>query len=284
MDDQFLHQLRREPPADFAVRLKWQLDRPVPPRRLNARLILALALCGTALSLGIPPGRRALIDWFATLTNRTHTAAVVSAVPEVPSAPAAARLPRTTVGPLVTGLAPRPSVVPPTRAVQPASDAAAAPPRSDADNATAVGRPRFAPTAIVGSPTQTPERQAAAIVGLRQGLFRTLDFVTQPLGLMQRGAGVDMRVLRSSATRVKTLSSLIPEVFSQDTRPFHVTTRAADSIWTNPEGFASKADDLSLASDALTEAAATGDEPAALRAIGRIETACSACHDVFRTK
>jgi cytochrome c556 len=86
--------------------------------------------------------------------------------------------------------------------------------------------------------------QAAMAVSLRQGLFKTLGFVTRSLILMQRGAPLDMGVARTTATRLETLSGVIPEVFRKDTRPFDVNTRAADSIWTNPQDFGSKADDL----------------------------------------
>jgi cytochrome c556 len=81
-----------------------------------------------------------------------------------------------------------------------------------------------------------------------------------------------------------TLSSLIPEVFRQDTRPFELITRALDSIWANPQDFGSKADDLTLAANALTQAAASDDDNAARRAIVRVEVACTACHDVYRKK
>jgi cytochrome c556 len=93
-----------------------------------------------------------------------------------------------------------------------------------------------------------------------------------------------MAVIRTSATRLQTLSAMIPEVFRKDTREFEANTRALDSIWTNPEGFAAKADELTRATDALSAAAATGDDVAAFQAIGRIATACTACHDVYRAK
>jgi cytochrome c556 len=102
--------------------------------------------------------------------------------------------------------------------------------------------------------------------------------------MLQRRLPLDAGVLRTSATRLQTLSSLIPEVFSKDTRAFAVNTRALESIWTTFPQFVSKADDLTLAADELAAAAAADDEVAALRAIGRIEAACNACHDVYRMK
>jgi cytochrome c556 len=283
MDDHFLRRLRREPPADFAVRLKWQLDRPVPARRFRPRLILLLAICGTACALVSPPGRRALGDWFATTTSPPQAVAPEISAPESPAAAAAdasrgpsaaaARQPRFGSAAL-SFAAPQSAPVPAVAELQ-----------ADTIDAQSSAPPAFAPVPIVaGSLLQPPEMQAALAVSLRQGLFKTLGFVLVPLASMQRDTSFDMGVVRTSATRLTTLSSLIPEVFRADTRPFESNTRALDSIWANPQDFASKAYDLTLAANALTEAAASDDVNAARRAIGRVGVACTACHDVFRRK
>ncbi len=280
MDDQFLHRLRRDPPAGFATRLKWQLDRPVPARRFSSRLILGLVICGTAFALISAPGRRALSDWLATSTTPPQSAPpVVSHTGTAPAAGSALES-RGAAGPPPVGPPRNVSAVPSV----PEQVSASASVPADADDAHPAGTTRFAPVAIVPGALQTAEMQAAQAVTLRQGLFRTLGFVMAPLGLMQRGAPVDLGVVRTSAARLQTLSSLIPEVFRQDTRPFAVTTRAAEGIWTDFPDFQSKADDLALASAAVAAAAATSDDIAVHRAIGRIEEACTACHDVYRSK
>src|SRR6266704_2692156 len=74
MDDQFLHRLRREPPAGFTSRLKWQLDRPVPARPPRVRLLLVFAIFGTAFALVSPSTRRALDGLF-------HKTAGIAATP-----------------------------------------------------------------------------------------------------------------------------------------------------------------------------------------------------------
>src|SRR6202043_7344 len=66
---QYLHQLRRDPPAGFAIRLKWQLDRPVPTRTSRARLLLVFAIFGTAFALVSPQARRAFGDLFHPLAS-----------------------------------------------------------------------------------------------------------------------------------------------------------------------------------------------------------------------
>ena len=127
--------------------------------------------------------------------------------------------------------------------------------------------------------------QAANAVSLRQGLFLNLDFVVQPLGsMLRRSTPLDFKVVRNDATRLGTLSSLIPEVFRADTSPFGLNTRALDRIWTDTRDFEAKADELTLDADSLATAAATEDDVATLRAIGRIEAACNACHETYRRK
>ena len=76
---------------------------------------------------------------------------------------------------------------------------------------------------------------------------------------------------------------MIPEVMYQDTRALSVNTRALDNIWNEPTDFESKTDELTLAANALDRASETGDETATSKAIVRIEMACSACHDVYRS-
>ncbi len=68
MDDQFLHRLRREPPASFAARLKWQLDRPARLPRSRARLLLLFAIFGTAIAFALvsAPARRVIGELFDT--------------------------------------------------------------------------------------------------------------------------------------------------------------------------------------------------------------------------
>ena len=280
MDDQFLHRLRRDPPAGFATRLKWQLDRPVPARRFNSWLILGLVICGTAFALISAPGRHALGVWFATSSSRPQAVPPTASHAGAPPAASAAVVSLGAVSPPRAGQPRNLSAVPSI----PDTESASASVPTDADDAHPPATTRFAPVAIVPGALQTAQMQAAQALTLRQGLFRTLGFVMVPLGLMQRGAPVDMGVVRSSATRLQTLSSLIPEVFRQDTRTFAVKTRAEDGIWTNFPDFQAKADDLALAADALAAAAATDDNVAARRAIGDIEGACSGCHDVYRDK
>ncbi|MGC1456775.1 MAG: cytochrome c [Steroidobacteraceae bacterium] len=282
MDDQFLHQLRREPPANFAIRLKSQLDRPVPVRRFRSRLILGLAIFGTAFALVSPPARRALGDWFAT-TSHPQLAPAENPFPRAPSAAAPAGTSRGRISPRPAGL-PHYASTEPSIPAPPAAVPAAAPVQNISDEVQLPAR-ALAPVIIAGSPQQTPEMQAAQAVSLRQGLFLNLGFVTGPLiSMLQRGTPLDFKVARIGATRLATLSALIPEVFLKDTRPFVSHTRALDVIWTDYPDFESKADELTLAAEVLGSAAKSEDDDATRKAIANVAAACTACHDVFRMK
>jgi hypothetical protein len=86
MDDHFLHQLRRDPPAGFAARLKWQLDRPAPTRASRARLLLVFAIFGTAFAIVSPHARRLFGDLFDRTERIAQTPAGVSGIRQAPPA------------------------------------------------------------------------------------------------------------------------------------------------------------------------------------------------------
>jgi cytochrome c556 len=290
MDDQFLQRLRRDPPAGFAARLKWQLDRPAPTRPSRARLLLVLAIFGTAFALVSPPARRALGNLFDQAPGSPHAPSQRSDLPQPPPGSAAgvnreAESPRSPASPRYGALIPH--------VAEPQADAERKPAEGPVVAQTAAPdvppvaapsvRSNFVISPISNSGVQTPQAQAEAAVATRQGLFRVLSLVTSPLNLFGQGnIPINMEVARISANRLEELSSLIPEVFQKDTRAFVVDTRALDIIWMQPENFESKSEELTLAADALDRAVASRDEGAALKAIDRIQTACRGCHDVYR--
>jgi cytochrome c556 len=283
MNDQFLHKLRREPRAEFATRLKWQLDRPVPTRPRGGRWVLGLAIFGTAFALVSPPARHTFHALFESATN---------------DAPVAADTTRGNAPRLVSSSGPsagRSNPTPNVRSVQfePATPLARAPelastqPLADslvsAKAAGAVGD-AVAPVSITGLNGLTPQMQAERAILLRQGLFRVMTWVMLPLNAMRHGqAPVDMKAMAAGADRLQQLSSMTPEVFQQDTRALDVDTRALSTIWNEPADFGSKVDDLTSAAESLARAAASSDEVAAAKAIDRIENACTACHHVYRS-
>jgi cytochrome c556 len=284
MDDQFLHRLRRDPPAGFATRLKWQLDRPPALRSPRSRILLVFAIFGTAFALVAPPSRRVLGELFEQQASRPE-ARVPSARRAPPPSTAhavvgeAADQPPMTAAPFVA------EPVAPAAISQPLPAPGAAEPESVAPDAAPLadtsGRPNFVIPS--GAPSLTSQMHAQAAVDTRRALFRLLAVVIEPLSSMRAGRiPIDVQTLRNSTHRLRVLSAMIPDVFSSDTRTFDVGTRAQDLIWTQPAGFASKLDALTAALDPLGQGTLTADEDGTRKAIHQVELACNACHDVYR--
>ena len=286
MDDQFLHQLRRDPPAGFAIRLKWQLDRPVPTRTSRARLLLVFAIFGTAFALVSPQARRAFGDLFHKSASMPATPTGATGPSTAPPA-ASADLSGDANRPHSASLSRNGFAVPhsPGQQAQPSDRPDGRQPVTPVPQP--VGEPSLGSVSVSAqnSTAQTREQRAQATVETRQALFRLLSLVTVPLASMQRGlTPVDLQVARTSAHRLSELSSMIPEVFLTDTRAFDVHTLTLDLVWTQSGDFDSKADALTLAAAELEGAIAAQDTTATFEAIRRVETACSACHNSYRRK
>lgn len=275
MDDRFLHQLRRDPPAGFATRLKWQLDRPAPAPASRARLLLVFAIFGTAFALVSPTARHALgelIDADRTQRTASEPAAASGASGRI-EGPRALAPPRSGATP-VASLG---------RQLPPAQAAADAPPLGPEPPAIAATSGR-ANSVIATHYPSVGYVSAQAAVETRKGLFRILAWVMAPLDSMRAGRiPLDMRLARTDADRLTELSSLIPEVFRVNTQQFVLNTRALDRIWTQGDDFESRQSALTLAVAELDRAIADDDQSATSAAIGRVGMACNACHDGYRS-
>lgn len=283
MDDQFLHRLRRDPPARFVIQLKWQLDRSTRGRTLRYRMILALALCGTAFALVSPPGRQVIRDWVAPPSQIAPPASSAVTPGKLPpwggiTGVSPARNSQGNPGALTDSV---PAALP---APLPVPQAAAEAPASEPGNAQPFVATVMVPVAILGSPQQTPQMMARNAIQVRQGLFLTMVAAMQPLYEMQEHrVPADFYAVRRSAERLAMLSSMIPELFRLDTRPFEVSTSAADLIWIHPVDFAQKADAMTRSAQMLARYAANADERELGRQIQMIQTACSSCHALYRS-
>jgi cytochrome c556 len=128
----------------------------------------------------------------------------------------------------------------------------------------------------------TPEQTA---VKARQGLLDTTSWAMGPMGAMLKGAPFDAALVQKNATRVAQLGSMIPDMFSTDTRKAtNVTTKAREGIWAQKADFDAKANDLVKAATEAAEAAKGGDKAATLKALGAVGKSCGSCHDSFRDK
>jgi cytochrome c556 len=154
---------------------------------------------------------------------------------------------------------------------------------------TAAACALFATAAIAqqGPPPPTPEQKAQQSVELRQSVFKLLDWNNKPMGAMLRGqAPFDAGVVKTNATNIANLAEMIPALFTADTSSFtSVKTEALNNIWTNKADFDAKAKALIDAATALSAAAGSGGDAAALRpAVITMGKACGSCHDNFRQK
>ena len=129
----------------------------------------------------------------------------------------------------------------------------------------------------------TPEERAAAAVDTRKSLFKMLLFNLGPIAGMARGAEFDAEVAERNARRIAVMATMIPEVLAPDTSAFDgIETTALDSIWSNQDDIAVKAQALIDNANAFADAAATGERSAALLTFQAFGSTCGNCHDEYR--
>jgi cytochrome c556 len=133
-----------------------------------------------------------------------------------------------------------------------------------------------------------PPNQDKTAIETRQGVFKLINNQNGPISAMFRPnstVAFDAALVARNAERIKVLASMIPELFTRDTRQFKDSpTRALDGIWASQADFKAKADALVAAAEGLEKAAKTGDKAATSTANGEIGKACGGCHDPFRAK
>lgn len=128
-----------------------------------------------------------------------------------------------------------------------------------------------------------PAPSAEDLVKRRQSVFQLLSFANGPMGGMARGGEFDKDAAIQGYERLAMLSEMIPSLFVDDTRGSGATTRALDTIWTNPEDFASKAADLNAAALAAIASLEAGETD--MRGIvGGVGRTCGGCHDAYRAE
>jgi len=77
---------------------------------------------------------------------------------------------------------------------------------------------------------------------------------------------------------------MIADYTRTDTSAHKVKTEALDKIWQQPENFAKRIKDLTLASANLQKAALSGNESTIKKAIGGVGKTCGGCHDNFKVE
>lgn len=122
---------------------------------------------------------------------------------------------------------------------------------------------------------------AEDLIKRRQSVFQLLSFANGPMGGMARGGEFDKDAAIQGYQRMSMLADMIPGLFADDTSGSGAATRALDSIWGNPDDFASKAGDLKSAAEAAI-AALEGGETEMRGLVGSVGRTCGGCHDAYR--
>ena len=82
------------------------------------------------------------------------------------------------------------------------------------------------------------------------------------------------------AESLAAMSHTVKLLFAQEL--ISVKSRAKPEIWSDWAGFSKAADDLSMATAAVVEAAKGGDPAAIGAALGDVGKACGGCHKPYR--
>jgi cytochrome c556 len=128
-------------------------------------------------------------------------------------------------------------------------------------------------------------KHAESATQLRQSVFSLLGSNMGPLGGMAKGKiAFDAEKAGKHALRIHQLSLMIADYTRTDTSAHKVKTEALDAVWQQPDAFAQRIKDLTLASENLQKAAASGNEAAVKKAIGGVGRTCGGCHDDFKAE
>ncbi len=136
----------------------------------------------------------------------------------------------------------------------------------------------------IAQPQMTPEQMAGMSTANRQAVFKLLGFNMAPLGGMARGGEFNQEVALKSLERIQMLSTMIPEVFAMDTTAYDVETRALNKIWGDMDGFAAKANALSMGASEAIEIINTQGASGIRAAMQKVGPTCGSCHDDFRAE
>ncbi|MEQ1855690.1 MAG: cytochrome c [Longimicrobiales bacterium] len=124
-----------------------------------------------------------------------------------------------------------------------------------------------------GGPPMTP-------VVYRQQIMQQLQQSTGALTAIRNGTVGTASHLVPRALIVQQLAMMVPDAFAAN--PTGETSRSLPAIWENAADFASKAQALRTAADALLEAARGGNAEAVGTAQTAVGQTCQGCHMAYR--
>lgn len=121
------------------------------------------------------------------------------------------------------------------------------------------------------------------LVALRQAGMRMM---VSTLAAVGRGAEDEATPLKRAGFAIGGLqrfAQALPSLYGAETAAVP-GTRALPEVWSDREGFETRAAEFKSAVDALGAAAAADDRTAFTQALESTKAACKACHDSFRAE
>ncbi|WP_421724312.1 c-type cytochrome [Bauldia sp.] len=118
------------------------------------------------------------------------------------------------------------------------------------------------------------------IIDLRKQIMKTNGQAAKVSGMMLQGQiPFDATVAAAAASSIAGSNAVFADFFPEGTETGD--TKARDTIWSDPEGFAAASQATVVAAEAAAAAAADGPEAfgAAFQALG---ATCGACHEDYR--
>jgi len=132
------------------------------------------------------------------------------------------------------------------------------------------------PIAAVAQTGLTPEQ----IVAARQSAYglSAANFVQMKA---QADAGVDVHTLTLPARQLARWARTLPTMFPAGSNV--PTSHAMPAVWSDRAGFEARAAAYAAATQALVQAAQSGDHAAFLTQWTAVRATCGACHDTYKS-
>ena len=140
----------------------------------------------------------------------------------------------------------------------------------------------FAATAAIAAPLS--KQAALKIMHERHEGMEAIGKANKQLRREITSDAPNIAAIRSSAAAMAGLAAKSGKWFPKGTGPEMGKTGAKPEIWQKPADFAAKVRDFQAASNALRQAAASGNMAAVKASYGRLGGTCKACHDPYRSE
>ncbi|MES2442098.1 MAG: cytochrome c [Pseudomonadota bacterium] len=119
---------------------------------------------------------------------------------------------------------------------------------------------------------------SGVIKGRQAGMRMSNALVGGMKAALERGD--DVKTQSSAARALAAWAAAIPGMFPEGSNT--APSEALPAVWSDWAGFKGKADAYAAATGKLAAAAAAGDKPGFVAALGEVGAGCGGCHDGFK--